>query len=266
MHVIDIKEKDFGELFDLVYEASGINLYKGKEELLKAKIAKRMRVKKIVSAKEYVKQMKKDPNEFIEFIDTITTNHTFFFRENKGCEYLIKKLAPQYANTPKILKIWSAASSTGEEPYSIALQLLTNGFNFRILATDISHTVLSFAKRGIYPKERARNVPVPILHQYFQKGFGERKDYIRIKKDVRNYVTFKKFNLIADSLPNESFDIIFCRNVMIYFDDKTTEKVVNKLCRSLRYKGYFIIGQSESLMSVKHGLTSVKMVPSMYLK
>jgi len=257
-----IKETQIKKLIDMVYKASGINLHDGKKELLKAKIAKRMRTTKISSTSEYLTLLSNDSNEFLEFIDTVTTNHTFFFRENKGCEYIVNK----YAGSSHPLNIWCAASSTGDEPYSIAVQLLNSGCKFNMIASDLSHTVLEFASKGIYPAERTRNVPTHILHRYFQKGHGNHEGYVKIKKEVKKHITFKKFNLIKDPLPQQMFDIIFCRNVMIYFDDKTTEMVVNKLCKVLSPGGFFLIGQAESLMNVSHGLKSVSKVASTYIK
>ena len=260
MKLANIQELQITKLIKMVYQASGINLHDGKKELLKAKIAKRMRVVKINSVSDYLDFLMNDSSEFLEFLDTVTTNHTFFFRENKGCEYLVNK----FSNTSLPLNIWCAASSTGDEPYSIAMQLLNIGCKFNIIASDLSHTVLEFARRGIYPMERTKNVPIPILHKYFQKGDGNYKGYVKIKDEVKKTIKFKKYNLIKDPLPQQMFDIIFCRNVMIYFDDITTEKVVNKLCKVLVPGGYFLIGQAESLMSISHKLQSVPKIASTY--
>jgi len=259
---IDLSEKQIKHLMAVIYDVSGINLHEGKKELLKAKISKRMRMLKQTSAKEYVKILENSKEEFHEFIDTVTTNHTFFFRENAGCEYIVRYYQENRPEKP--LKIWCAASSTGEEPYSIAVQFLNAGIDIQILATDISHTVLNEAIRGIYHINRGKNIPVPILHRYFQKGMNQSRDKIKIKNDVKKKVTFKKFNLILDSLPQEQFDIIFCRNVMIYFDEKTVTNVVNKLCQVLVPGGHFLIGNAESLMNYSHNLSIVKKVPSTY--
>jgi len=259
---IDLSEKQIKHLMSVIYKSSGINLHEGKKELLKAKISKRMRMTKISSAQEYVKILESDENEFLEFIDTVTTNHTYFFRENAGCEYVVKQFIEKRPGKP--IKVWCAASSTGEEPYSIAVQFLNAGIDVQILATDISHTVLQEGMRGIYHKSRAKNIPLPILHRYFQKGTNNNSDKLKVKPEVKNTVTFKKFNLISDPLPGTQFDIIFCRNVMIYFDEKTVEKVVNKLTGSLMQGGYFLIGNAESLINHNHNLSIIKKVPSTY--
>lgn len=262
----NLKDREYSELSELVYKTSGILLHQGKRELLKAKMAKRMRSTHISTARDYIKRIHSDPDEFIQFIDAVTTNHTFFFRENKGFEYLLENIIPHYADSRKALKIWSAACSTGEEPYSLAVQLLYRNINFKILATDLANSVLNLAKRGIYHKNKAHNIPRAMLLAYFQRGKGEHIDYIRVKDDVKNRILFQKFNLINNSGPYQKFDIIFCRNVMIYFDSKTSEQVVKNLCHSLRPQGYFLIGQSENLMHINHGLVSVRKIPSVYMK
>jgi len=247
----------------VIYEASGINLHEGKKELLKAKISKRMRILKISTANEYVKILETDPNEFLEFIDTVTTNHTYFYRENAGCEYVVNCFRDKNPGRP--VKIWCAASSTGEEPYSVAVQFLSAGIDVQILASDISHTVLHEAMNGVYHTNKAKNIPLPILHRYFQRGRNNHSEKIKIKNEVKKKVSFRKFNLIQDPLPGTLFDVIFCRNVMIYFDEKTVEKVVNKLCRALVPGGYFLIGNAESLINYNHSLSTIKKIPSTYI-
>ena len=265
MQKMSITDKDYQSLYKMVYDASGINLHEGKKELLKAKIAKRLRATKISSANEYLKVLKNNENEFIEFIDTVTTNHTYFFRENTGCEYLVNLLVNQFKNRSRTIKIWCAASSTGEEPYSIVMQFLEMGYDVKLLATDISHTVLAKAEHGVFNQNRANNMPVNMLHKYFQKG-TKNKELIKVKDQVKRCVTFRKFNLLTDTPPNETFDIIFCRNVLIYFDDPTSELVVNKLSTRLDQKGHFLVGHSESLMNLKHPLVGVRKVSGTYIK
>ncbi len=253
-----ISPAQFKKLSRIVYKESGIVLNDQKYNLLIARISKRMRITKISSVSDYIKLMLSDSNEFIAFIDAITTNHTYFFRENKHCEYIIKTL-----DNTKPLKLWSAASSSGEEAFSIAVQLLANSFSFKIFASDVSDSMLKVGQRAVYPEERAKNVPPSILHTYFQKGKGEQKDYVKVKPHVQQYVEFKKFNLISNT-PFDTFDIIFCRNVMIYFDTPTRQKVVNSLCKALKPGGYFFVGMSESLAGLDHNLTTI--LPSGYKK
>ncbi len=255
-----LSRAQFKKLTSLIYKESGIVLNEQKYELLSARLAKRMRLKKISSITDYLKLIDNNTNEFIDFIDAITTNHTFFFRENAHCEYLIKTL-----DTKKYIKIWSAASSSGEEPYSIAIQLAANGFQFEIFASDISNTMLEIGQRAIYPKERVRSVPLPMLRTYFKKGKGAYKDHVKVKSSIIKKVKFAKYNLLEESQFPDSikFDIIFCRNVMIYFDNITREKVVNNLLKSLKRGGHLFVGMSESLQGIKNNLKTI--LPSGYI-
>lgn len=266
MEKIDISNKDFGTLSQLIYSESGINIHIGKMELLKSKIAKRMRTTKISSCHDYLKYLMHNKSEITEFIDTVTTNHSFFFRENTSIEKMIQALHLENSTRPRTFRIWCAACSTGDEPYSVAVQMLEKGLQFSMLATDISHSVLNKAMHGVYSQERVRNVPIPVLHKYFQKGRGQNIGYIRVRKEVMRHIDFKKFNLITDSIPDEKFDVVLCRNVMIYFDNDTTEKVVNRLYHALKIGGFFIIGQAESLMNLRHNFKSVKNIPSTFQK
>ncbi|MBU1342902.1 MAG: chemotaxis protein CheR [Proteobacteria bacterium] len=253
-----ITSAQFKKLSGIVYKESGIVLNKKKYNLLAARLAKRMRLKKISSVSDYIQLISNNKDEFVEFIDATTTNHTYFFRENKHCEYILHAM-----DGKKPLKIWCAASSSGEEAFSIAVQLLANSFSFTIYASDISDSMLNLGKKAIYPVERVKNVPLSILHTYFQKGKNKWKNHVKLKPQVQQYVRFEKFNLLSDT-PFDTFDIIFCRNVMIYFDTETRQRVVSSLCSALNPGGYFFVGMSESLNGLDHGLTTV--LPSGYKK
>jgi chemotaxis protein methyltransferase CheR len=246
------------KLSRIVYKESGIVLDEKKYNLLVARLSKRMRMTKTSSVSQYISLISSSKEEFTEFIDATTTNHTFFFRENKHCEYIIKTL-----DKKKSLKIWSAASSSGEEAFSIAVQLLANSFSFNIFASDVSDSMLNLGRRAVYSNDRVKNVPLSMLHTYFQKGKDKSKDYVRVKPAVQQLVTFAKFNLLSDT-PTDTFDIIFCRNVMIYFDTTTRQKVVDRLCRALKPGGYFFVGLSESLNGLDHTLKTI--LPSGYQK
>ncbi len=265
MDSILLSKKEFNDLTNLVYSTSGINLHEGKIELLKSKISKRMRMTNM-SLKDYLAFLYADEKELIDFIDTVTTNHSFFFRENSSVEYIIEQFNLYPEKGKKEFKIWCAACSTGDEPYSVAIQLEDLGLSYSILATDISHTVLETAARGIYRMDKMQNVPLPLLRRFFQKGSGNYKGQIKIKKEISKHIIFKKFNLISDPIPQILFDAILCRNVMIYFDFQTSEKVIHKLYQALIPKGYFAVGNAESLMNMKHSYTPVKKIPSLYIK
>ncbi|MCG8688732.1 MAG: protein-glutamate O-methyltransferase CheR [Desulfobacterales bacterium] len=266
MNSIVLSKKQFRELKDMVYSISGINLHEGKLELLKSKIAKRMRVTK-KNFKDYLTYLKSNEQEVVEFIDTVTTNHSFFFRENNSLSYIVSKLAQHKDAGKRPFKIWCAACSTGDEPYSIAVQLAAQGLLFSIFATDISHTVLATARRGIYRTDKIKKIPTPLLHTYFQQGSGKYKGFVRIKKEIAAKVHFDRFNLVTDNISSSiQFDAVSCRNVMIYFDPPTSERVVTKLYNTIRPNGYFAIGNAESLMNMNHKFKSVPKIPSLYVK
>jgi len=251
---MNITAKQFKKLSELVYDACGINLHDGKRQLLQARLAKRLRSTGIYSVGEYVKLLENDDQELIDFIDAVSTNHTFFFREHHHFECIEKCHS----------KIWCAACSSGEEPYSIAIHCLEKGFRPSILATDLSTKVLRLADRGIYPFERAKNVSKPILKRYFQKGVGKWEGHIRVKDVLKQMVRYERYNLLSDSYPFEEFDLVFCRNVLIYFDGMVKEKVINKLYNAIKLSGYFVIGGAESLSNIKHRFKYIK--PSIYKK
>jgi chemotaxis protein methyltransferase CheR len=251
---MELTDSHFNTFKSFIYQECGIFLHEGKKQLLEARVAKRLRRTGIQSVATYLKKVQSDPHELVEFIDAISTNHTYFFREAHHFEYL----------QPHHLNIWCAASSSGEEPYSIAVYCLEKGFKPQILATDISTNVLRIGQRGIYPIERAQKVARPVLRRHFQKGHGKSDGYIKLKDDVRQMVTFKRFNLVTDQPPAGPFDVVFCRNVMIYFDKRVKEHVINKLHGVLGPEGYFIIGGAESLNNLSHTYKYVK--PSIYQK
>lgn len=265
MESIIFTENQFNELKTLVYKTSGINLHKGKLELLKSKVAKRMRLTR-KSLQDYLVYLKTNELEIIEFIDAVTTNHSFFFRENQSIAHIVNQFNCQSQKTKKHFKIWCAACSTGDEPYSVAMQMENLGLTFSIMATDLSHSVLNIAQRGIYKKDKIKNVPIPMMHRFLQKGTGKYKDYIKVKKRLAQHIVFEKFNLITDPIPQMDFDAVLCRNVMIYFDQKTCERVVNKLYQSLLHGGFFAIGNAESLMNLKQQFKSIKGAHSLYVK
>jgi chemotaxis protein methyltransferase CheR len=246
-----LPERLFKRYCELVYRESGIHLTAEKEELLNARLAKRLRVHPL-DPEAYLERIQRDPEELTAFLDAISTNHTFFFRESRSFRFL----------TAACRSIWCAASSSGEEPYSLAIHCAQQGFAPAILATDISMTCLEKARRGIYPRQSVANIPLPMLRAYFKQGQGPWSEHVRIKERIRSQVTYGRFNLLRDPLPQGLFDIIFCRNVMIYFDRPTKEGVVARLCKALQPGGYFIIGGAESLSGLQHPLAYVE--PSVY--
>ncbi len=248
-----ISGKLFKRYCELVYSETGINLTESKKELLNARIAKRLRFYDIKPEK-YLKKLMHDPVELRVFLDVISTNHTFFFREAKTFKYLDKSCK----------KVWCAASSSGEEPYSLAIYCLERGFRPSISASDISDSCLEKARSGVYSDKNAGGIPRHLLTSYFRKGQNRWAGHIKVKDEIQNMVSFHRFNLIKDMPADETWDIIFCRNVMIYFDNTIKSQVVNKLSRVLRKNGHFIIGGAESLNGIQHSLKYVE--PSVYRK
>jgi len=248
-----LSQRLFSQYCDFVYNQCGITLNEDKRELLNARLGKRLRSLN-VSAERYLDMIQNDAGELDRFVDAVSTNHTFFFRESSAFNVI----------GTGCREIWCAASSSGEEPYSLAAYCHHNGIRATILATDISTSCLEKGRMGVYPIDRSKQIPIPILKQCFQKGTQQWNGTMRVKPEIKKRVRFERFNLLSDPVPNRTFDIIFCRNVMIYFDIPTKEKVVNKLCRVLGKGGYFIIGGAESLNGLNHGLTYVS--PSVYRK
>jgi len=251
-------------------------LHEGKKELVKARLGKRLREGNFRSFSEYYKHVttREGTDELITMIDSISTNLTYFFREDshfKRLQTIIKSFlessAGQRSGTPG-LKIWSAGCSTGEEPYSLGITVKEslNGFpaDVKIVATDISTRVLKIAVNGVFSNDKTKNILPGILRKYFQLGYGKREGYIRIKKEIRDLIEFSRFNLMETPSSNFAFDIIFCRNVMIYFDKQTQASVVQKFYNCLNKGGYLFIGHSESLTGLEHAFKYIE--PSVYRK
>jgi len=251
---IKLTQQQFNRFRHLVYRECGINLHDGKQALLTARLVKRLRQTRIQGVEDYLGLLEIDERERILFFDAISTNHTFFFREDRHFECL----------TQDHKTIWCCAASSGEEPYSVAIQCLEIGFRPHILATDISTKVLKIGEAGIYPIEKMKNIPLPLVKKYFQKGTGKWKNHIRVKRHLRNLVHFQRFNLLTDQPPRLQFNVIFCRNVLIYFDHPVKQKVIDRLYPALKWDGYFIIGGAESLNNVRHRYRYLK--PSLFLK
>ena len=248
-----ISRRQFNRYCDIIYKESGIKLTEKKRELLNARIGKRIR-KLNVKPNKYLSIIENDSDELNHFLDVISTNHTYFFRESNCLKYLDQNSR----------EIWCAASSSGEEPYTIATYCMEKGFVPSILATDISDSCLAKGRMGVYQKKCVSNIPEYILTRYFQRGIGKWEDCVRVKESVRTIVTFEKFNLLKDTPSSRMFDIIFCRNVMIYFDNSSKGTVLRKLFKVLKHGGYFIIGGAESLSGLKHDLKYIE--PSVYRK
>lgn len=273
---LELSEKDYTDFSSLIYEKCGIYLHKGKRELLRARLAKVLRKHDFASVREYYTHLVSDQTgkELIRLLDSISTNLTFFFREPKHFDFLSSVAVPKLIDPGrnggrKRLNVWCAGCSSGEEAYSIAITLLealpsTLAPEVSILATDISTRMLSAASRGVYSEEKVEKISYEWKRRYFQKGIKSWEGYYRVKPCLRQVIEFKRFNLVEPFSFGASFDIVFCRNVMIYFDKPTQERLVNRFAGVLSKEGYFLIGHSESLTGIEHPFRYVQ--PSIYVR
>jgi len=267
-----MRESEFDFIRGLVYERSRISLSSDKRELVSARLGKRLRATNLASVGDYCRLLQSpgQETELANLIDAISTNHTFFFRENAHFEFLRKTVVPELqARAGKErwpqFRIWSAACSSGEEPYSIAITLTEclQNWPWHVQATDISHRVLERAKAGIYRLEAIERLPKNLVQAHFQRGFGPQDGNYRAKAALRDRITFQHLNLLQGEPPfNELFHVIFCRNVMIYFDRPTQEELIIKLARRLVPGGYLFVGHAESLTALRHPLQTVR--PAVY--
>jgi chemotaxis protein methyltransferase CheR len=262
---IPLSDQEFQLFQELVKAQTGIALSEHKRSLVASRLAKRLRALGLPSFGSYYDLLTRDDTdgELEEFINAITTNKTDFYREPAHFDFLRTELIPAWKSRAartgeRRIRIWSAGCSTGEEPYTIALTLcegLKNllTWDIRILASDIDTKVLSQAERGIYPADRVAGVPRPILHGQFLRGVGSQAGKVQVSRAVRDLVTFRQINLLEAPWPiRVQFDCIFCRNVMIYFDRPTQQRLIERLAEALRDEGCLFLGHSESL----HGITT----------
>lgn len=258
-------EKDFNYLRKVANEYSGITVSDDKYDMYYARIAKRVRLLGLNNFSEYCTYLKNNhAKEFTNFINSITTNLTSFFRENYHFEYLEKEIIPEFKKkyaTKKSLRVWCSAASTGEEPYSIAITLAENfnlnNWDIKFLATDIDSNVLDTARNGVYEMQRISNLSKSRKNRWFRKGTGENKGIVRVDDALKKLIAFKRLNLIQEWPIKNKFDIIFCRNVFIYFDGPTKEMILERFYDLLNDDGYLILGHSESIHSMNTAYEAV---------
>lgn len=267
----------FHQFSQLVYQQCGINLHEGKRELLQARLNKRLRATGVQSYQDYYRFVTSPDNqaEIIQFLDCISTNLTYFFREPKHFEFLEQVAMPELLASKRTtrntrIRLWSAACSTGEEPYSLAMCVLPHlseaeKRDFRILGTDISTRVLEIARKGLYAKDRVGKVPGGLRKQFFQRRDGaDGEVYYEVAPALKQTVVFRRLNLKERYPFSGPFDYIFCRNVMIYFDKATQQELIQNMAGYLSPGGYLFVGHSESLTGLQHSLNYVR--PSVYQK
>ncbi len=264
-----MQPRNFEQIRKIVYEFCGVDL-QGKQVLVDTRLGKKVRELGFPSFEKYCEhvQQNRSSDIFTNMIDALTTNHTSFFRESQHFEMLRDVIVPGIATTTQI-HIWSAACSSGEEPYTIAFSLVdvlgeATFSRVSILATDISTRVLEQARKGLYPASKLKDLPLDVRRRCLLKGTGPYIDQCLVKREVRSLIEFQQFNLLEDSSSFGPFQVIFCRNVMIYFDQQTQQKVVNGLISRLAPGGYLLIGHSESLNGINHSLKYV--CPATYRK
>ena len=261
---MELKKAEFQKVQGLIYKYCGINLHEGKEALVRARLMKRMRKLEIREFSSYLTFMEEDTSgaEFLSLVDVLTTNKTNFFRESKHFDFIRQEVIPAMGNRP--VKWWSAGCSTGEEPVSWAITLLEEqrkwASNVKILATDLSRDVVHFAKEGVYSSKKMAEVPMPVKKKYFRTL----QDGHQVREEVMDMITYGGLNLKKPWPLKGPFHMIMCRNVMIYFNQQTQQRLVSRFCDLLESGGYLFLGHSESVSTENKRFLNVR--PAVYQK
>lgn len=267
-----VSDKDFNLFRTLIYTNSGINLGDDRKDLLTNRLAKRIRSGKFESYRHYYDYVMGDSSghELIQLLNMISTNLTYFFRETKHYSLLQESVLPKLIAAKKSqhnrrIRFWSAACSTGEEVYSLLITVLPfldplSAWDFKLLGSDISTKVLSTAKAGRYARSQVKGVEPQKIQEFFLK---ENQNLV-IKPELKRLTKFARLNLLEPFPFKGRFEVIFCRNVMIYFDNSTKEQLINKFYQILPPGGYFFIGHSENLTGLKHNFNYI--APAVYKK
>lgn len=266
----EISAREFALIKSFAYETFGLDLRDGKEKLVSARLGKHMRAGGFKNFEEYLKHVRVDKSgaAITTLIDALTTNHTSFLREQEHFRFLKSDVLPALKGRSRVT-VWSAASSTGEEPYSILFTLVSElcsgaGPDVRVLASDISTRVLQTGKAGVYAADRVAGLPPEWLTRFFVRTRDGGSSTYTVKPEFRSRIEFRRVNLMERLPAGESFPVIFCRNVMIYFNKATQTDLVNRLSACLEPGGYLFVGHAESLTGIAHRLKYVK--PAIYQK
>jgi chemotaxis protein methyltransferase CheR len=258
-------DSEFRLFQKMIYDTAGINMTEAKKSLISSRLAKRVRELGLASYAEYFDIVRNVNNGEQQIaIDLLTTNETSFFRESRHFDYLRDHVLPSF-NTGAI-RVWSAASSSGEEAYTISMMLAEHCpvKEWAVVGTDISTRIVKKAREAKYPMNIANSIPEKYLKKYCLKGVSSQYGAFLIAKELRSRVEFVHANLTSDLARLGSFDVIFLRNVLIYFDTATKKRVIDNVCRQLKPGGFIMFGHSESVTGVTNYLTSV--APSIYIK
>lgn len=266
----NLTQEDLGFFAKLIEARAGIHLKTSKLEMVRTRLYSRVQANGLKSFHEYrrlLAELPADDPEWEQFTNLLTTNKTDFFREIKHFEYLKNEILPQWLERGEdTFRVWSAASSTGEEPYTTAmllLKFLPEGKKCEILASDIDTNVLKTAKNGVYPISRRHEIPFE-YQSFIEIGKESAQGWFRVRPQIRGRVHFVQHNLISPVVPDLQFDLVLCRNVLIYFDTETVDAVQAKLFRATKIGGYMMIGHSESLQRFKTDWNTVG--PSIFMK
>lgn len=254
-----LTEQCFAQIALWLHAQTGIHLSVQKKMLVSGRLLQRLRVLQLISYDAYFQRVLQDKPEAQIAINLLTTNETYFFREEAHFALLQELLENKTISAS--LRIWSAACASGEEPYSIALllaSLVGLGSGWKIDASDINTDVLQLAEQGVYPLSRAARIPVPLLRQYCLKGVGKDDGYFRIEQQIRDHINFHYWNLLQPKEYDGGYDVIFLRNVLIYFDNKIKNHVLTQLRRHLKPGGFLMVGHAESLQGQISGIESVR--------
>ncbi|QDK34031.1 MULTISPECIES: protein-glutamate O-methyltransferase CheR [Sphingomonadaceae] len=262
-----IDPAQFEALAALIHAEAGINLQSSKQTMLEGRLRRRARSTGHASLRDYcafILDPAVGPHELEHLINAVTTNKTDFFREPRHFDFLVDSVLPAYLEEGRrTIRCWSAACSIGAEPYTLAMLLdefseRRGGPDYRIVATDLDTDVLAAAIRGVYPREMVEPVPLHLRRRYVLEPRDPERGEVRIAAELRRKIGFGRLNLIDRLYPlGEPFDVIFCRNVLIYFDKPTQEAVVTRLCDQLQPGGYLFLGHSESISGFRHCLEPV---------
>lgn len=251
------QDSDFIRVKKIAYDFAGIDLNESKKNLVYNRLAKRIRFLELSSFSTYLDYVEaQGESEFVQLINAITTNLTFFFRENHHFEHLKNTVIPELISlnkTSKKIRIWSAGCSTGEEPYSLAIILKESvpaGWDAKVIATDLDTQVLETGSNGVYKIDRLKGVEESRKKKWFLKGLSGNEGFIKVKPELQEMVEFGQVNLMGEWNVPPTVDVIFCRNVVIYFDKPTQRKLFNRYAERLPANGHLFIGHSESLYKV----------------
>lgn len=256
----ELSDKEFMVIKDLVYNTIGVNLTTAKKALVISRLSTRLRELNLNSFTSYIKFIEENPRELEKLFNLITTNVTNFFRETHHFDFLVQEYFPVLETAvrnrlmPKKIRIWSAGCSTGEEPYTLGMVMdryfsEKRGWSMKILASDINTEALDKAQKGIYSMKEIEGIPYDFLKQYFVLGTGPNQGVFKVKEVIQKMITFRRLNLLScRGFPvSEPLNLIFCRNVFIYFNKETQNRVLDKFYDLLVPEGYLFLGHSESI-------------------